>query len=188
MATTVPSFATAFPTQVYELQKQGRNIDLIDVRTDVEYGLLHAVGARSIPLGQLTPASAVAERCGAPEDPIYIICQSGARSRRACQRLAAAGVNVVNVEGGTTAWRRGGLPVVGATNTIPRVPTRLRLGGVLLAAVLLILGATVHPLFLWLALALWLALLVVNRGCPLGACGVPRHNSQTADRDKAQIP
>jgi len=188
MATTVPSFATAFPSQVYDLQKQGRNIDLIDVRTDVEYGLMHAVGSRSIPLGKLTPASAVAERRGAPEDPIYIICQSGARSRRACQRLAAAGMNVVNVEGGTAAWRRGGLPVVGATNASVRVPARLRLGGVLLAGVLLILGATVHPAFLWLALVLWLALLVVNRGCPLGVCDVSRQDSPTPDNDKAQNP
>lgn len=188
MATTVPSFATAYPTQVYELQKQGRNIDLIDVRTDVEFGLLHAVGARSIPLGKLTPASAVAARCGAPEDPIYIICQSGSRSRRACQRLAATGMHVVNVEGGTAAWRRGGLPVVGATNASPRVPARLRLGGVFLAVVLLVLGFTVHSAFYWPAAVLWLALFVVGRGCPLGACFAPRHDSDAAGSDKAQTP
>ena len=188
MATSDLSFATAYPSQVHDLQNQGRNIDLIDVRTDIEYAMVHAVGARSIPLGKLTPASAVADRRGAPEDPIYIICQSGSRSRRACQRLAAAGLHVVNVEGGTAAWRRGGLPIVRPADRVARLPTPLRLGGVLLAVVLLVLGATVHWAFFLPAVALWLAILVVNRGCPLGACFMPRHDSQDADNDKSEHP
>ena len=43
---------------------------------------------------------------------MYVICQSGARGRQACERLAAAGLaQGVNVEGGTTAWVAGGFPV-----------------------------------------------------------------------------
>jgi hypothetical protein len=45
-------------------------------------------------------------------DPIYILCQSGGRARKAIAKLEEAGVDgCVLVEGGTQAWIDAGLPV-----------------------------------------------------------------------------
>jgi rhodanese-related sulfurtransferase len=42
-----------------------------------------------------------------------LICKSGGRGKQACDKLIAAGhSNVINVEGGTTAWEQAGLPIV----------------------------------------------------------------------------
>jgi hypothetical protein len=41
-----------------------------------------------------------------------VVCQSGMRARKAAERLAAAGVEVVVLEGGMAAWEQMGLPVV----------------------------------------------------------------------------
>ena len=165
-------YSNLSPAEVYGLQSRGQLIDLVDVRTAGEYDSLHALGARSVPLGGLTPQSIMAERRGSPDEPFYIICQSGARSRTACQRLAQAGIRTVNVEGGTSAWKRTGLPVVRGANISSRFPPILRLAAVALAFTMFILGVTVHVAFLWAAVAVWATLLVVNGGCPLGSCAI----------------
>jgi len=36
--------------------------------------------------------------------PVYVICQSGGRSLRACEFAEANGIEAVNVAGGTGAW------------------------------------------------------------------------------------
>ncbi|RRA53346.1 rhodanese-like domain-containing protein, partial [Streptococcus agalactiae] len=35
----------------------------------------------------------------------YLVCQRGGRSIRACQFLELKGYKVINVDGGTEAWR-----------------------------------------------------------------------------------
>lgn len=97
---------------LHELMAKGATIDLIDVRTGMEYHGGHAVGARHAPLGSLDPARIMASRSGAADDPIYIICASGGRSAAACDAFQRAGfTQAVNVEGGTGAWERAGLPM-----------------------------------------------------------------------------
>ncbi|MGA2443126.1 MAG: rhodanese-like domain-containing protein [Tepidisphaeraceae bacterium] len=178
MSNTAMHYSNLSPREVYDLQSRGQLIDLVDVRTAGEYESLHAEGARSVPLGELTPQSATSGRRSAGDQPLYIICQSGGRSRTACQRLAAAGIKVVNVEGGTSAWKRAGLPVVRSAGGSGRFPSGIRMGAVGLALVMLVLGFTVHPGFLWAAGAVWLALLIINGGCPLGSCAIdPRGGS-----------
>ena len=47
------------------------------------------------------------------DQEIHVICQSGGRSMKVCQKLESAGFEkVVNVEGGTSAWDGTGLPVI----------------------------------------------------------------------------
>jgi len=169
MDTTV-SYRSLSPEEVHALGAGGAVIDLVDVRTAGEFAHLHAQGARSAPLGTLTPQSVQEGRRRSPDQPLYIICQSGGRSRTACQRLAAAGMNVVNVEGGTSAWKRAGLPVVRSTSGTGGLPPAIRLAAVALAFVMIILGVTVHVAFLWAGVAVWFTLLLINRGCPLGSC------------------
>ncbi len=97
----------------------GKHIDLIDVRTPIEYRALHVTVARNVPLDRLTP-SAVREPGSNLSDPLYVVCRSGGRSRQACEKLLAAGVtNIVNVEGGTMACELAGIPVVRGKSSIP---------------------------------------------------------------------
>jgi rhodanese-related sulfurtransferase len=97
----------------------GKQIDLIDVRTPIEFRALHVTNARNIPLDRLDPA-ALRTAGGASSDPLYVVCRSGGRSRQACEKLLAAGItNVVNVEGGTMACASAGAPVVRGKSAIP---------------------------------------------------------------------
>jgi len=107
-----PTEATISPIELGVLLGAGGSLDLVDVRTPPEFRELHLAGARSMPLDRLDPKLMAQER-QSPDQPLYIICQSGGRGRQACAMLRAAGaVNVVNVEGGTLACVQAGLPVI----------------------------------------------------------------------------
>jgi rhodanese-related sulfurtransferase len=87
------------------------NVELIDVRTPVEFREVHSVHARNVPLDSLDPKAVMESRTDT-DAPVYVMCRSGNRSSKACEAFIAAGItNVVNVEGGTTAWDAAGLPV-----------------------------------------------------------------------------
>jgi rhodanese-related sulfurtransferase len=75
-------------------------IRLFDVREVQEYVAGHIPGSLLVPLSELT--GRVDEFRG--EGPAYVVCRSGGRSLQACQYLVEAGVEVVNVAGGTLAW------------------------------------------------------------------------------------
>ena len=77
---------------------------LIDVREPVEFEEAHVAGAVLIPLASV-PTNIDAFR---GDDPVYVICRTGARSLRACEFVADQGVEAVNVAGGTLAWIRSG--------------------------------------------------------------------------------
>lgn len=98
---------TISATALSGMQKTG-TVHLIDVRTPAEYGAVHATGAVNIPLDKLEP-SALAY-CNS--DPVYLICKSGVRAKKAMDKLAEAGfTNTFEVEGGTDAWVGSKLPV-----------------------------------------------------------------------------
>ncbi len=81
---------------------------VIDVRETDEYVSGHVSGATHIPLGTV-PNNMEPFRS---DDDIYVICQSGGRSMRACEFLHDQGItNVVNVIGGTAGWIALGNPV-----------------------------------------------------------------------------
>jgi len=80
----------------------------IDVRTPGEYTGGHAARAVNIPLDALPAKLDSLEK----NEPVYIICQTGNRSRQAADMLKNAGFsNVLNVTGGTNAWQAAGLPM-----------------------------------------------------------------------------
>ncbi len=81
---------------------------VLDVREPHEYVSGHVPGAVLVPVSQID--GAVHEL---PSDqPIYVICQSGNRSRAAARHLAALGRHAVSVIGGTSGWVGAGRPVV----------------------------------------------------------------------------
>ena len=81
---------------------------VLDVREPHEYEAGHVPGARLVPLSTV-PYVAHQLPMGLP---IYVICQSGDRSRVAAQHLAQIGHDVRAVIGGTSSWINAGRPVV----------------------------------------------------------------------------
>jgi rhodanese-related sulfurtransferase len=142
---TTMSGTTISPSRLNELNNAGEKLELIDVRTPVEYRELHVEFARNVPLDQLNPSSVIAARSGTADQPLYVVCRSGGRSEQACDRFVQAGyTNVVNVEGGTLACEQAGLPLVrGAKAMSLERQVRIAAGSLVLTGV--ILAYFVHP-------------------------------------------
>ena len=99
--------STITPTELAKLCENGRPIDLINVRTPIEFRELHAAPARNVPLDQLDPAAVMRAHQGGDcpnfrptkmdcplrkcREPLYVICRSGSRGRQACEKFLAAG-------------------------------------------------------------------------------------------------
>lgn len=142
--------ATITPQELAKLRQTGRTLELIDVRTPVEFRELHVEFARNVPLDQLDPQAIQTGRSGAAE-PLYVICRSGSRGKQACDKLVAAGIaNVVNVEGGTLACESAGLPLVRGQKAIS-LERQVRIAAGALVVTGAALGFWVHPYFIGLA-------------------------------------
>jgi rhodanese-related sulfurtransferase len=77
---------------------------VVDVREIEEYTEGHIPGAVNVPLSELTEKfSSIVKN-----EKIYVVCQLGGRSARACEFLSNLpefdGSHFVNVVGGTAAW------------------------------------------------------------------------------------
>lgn len=127
------------------------NVELIDVRMPTEYREVHAEGAKNYPLDSLDPKAVDDSRGEQSDQPIYVICRSGNRSSQAVQKFLDAGIsNVVNVDGGTTAWVEAGLPVVRGQKAIS-LERQVRIAAGFLTLLGAILGYFVHPYFIGLS-------------------------------------
>jgi len=94
------------------IQHRQSPVDVIDVRSPLQFREVHLEVARNVPFDALDPAAVMNERSD-KDQPLYLICQAGIRGAKACQKFLEAGyTNVINVEGGTQAWLAAGLPVV----------------------------------------------------------------------------
>jgi rhodanese-related sulfurtransferase len=146
------SVATISPSSLAQLYVSGKKIDLIDVRTPVEYREVHVQFARNIPLDQLDPAQVMTARNGTASEPLYVICRSGGRSHQACEKFIRAGyTNVVNVEGGTLACQNAiGLPLAQGKKAIS-LERQVRIAAGSLVLLGLALGWFVHPYFIGLS-------------------------------------
>ena len=145
------SIAVIKPQELAERSKKGRKIDLIDVRTPVEFREVHVEIARNVPLDQLDPAALMQARNGAANEPLYVICRSGSRGQQACEKFLKAGfTNVVNIEGGTLACVEAGLPVVRGKKAIS-LERQVRIAAGLLVVTSATLGYFVHPYWIGLA-------------------------------------
>jgi rhodanese-related sulfurtransferase len=133
------TIAVISPTELEERRRKGEAIELIDVRTPAEFQEVHVEYARNLPLDQLNPGELLAHRGSSGERPLYVICRSGSRGSKACERLLAGGFpQVVNVEGGTLACVQAGLPVVRGKKMMSlERQVRVTAGGLVLAGALL---------------------------------------------------
>jgi rhodanese-related sulfurtransferase len=157
------------PRELAERQQEG-TIELIDVRTPLEFREVHASAARNVPLDSIHPTSLMQSRNGSSDDPLFIICRGGARGEQACQRFIEAGYhNVINVEGGTQAWEACGLPVVRGKKAVSlERQVRIAAGAIVLVSGLL--AITVNPWFAAIAAAVGggLALAGITDSCMMG--------------------
>jgi rhodanese-related sulfurtransferase len=158
---------TVKPSELYDRIKSGEALDLIDVRTPAEFSDTHVGVARCVPLHTLDMARLMADH-PTSTDPLYVICQSGARGQEACRKLVAAGYdNVVNVEGGISAWTAAGLPVDRGRRVVPLDgQVRIAIGSIVLASALLSLF---HPYFL--AITIFMGAGLIFSGIS-GFCGL----------------
>lgn len=86
-----------------------RGVAVIDVRNQSEWDAGHIPGARHVQLGTLD-----ARLNEVPRDGVVVVqCQHGGRSSIAASLLAARGfANIINLQGGYSAWYSAGFPVV----------------------------------------------------------------------------
>lgn len=160
---------TVTPRRLEELRSAGHAVELLDVRTPVEFREVHVPFARNVPLDRLDPAAVAGQRPAPAGEPLYVICKSGSRGQKACEKLLAAGVSVVNVEGGTQAWVDAGLPVVRGKKSIS-LERQVRIA----AGSLVLLGAAlawlVHPGFVGLSAFIGAGLLFsgLTDSCAMG--------------------
>lgn len=115
---------------------------LVDVREPEEYAYEHIEGSVNCPL------SAIDTVCGSiPKNaPVYVFCQSGVRSRQAAERLRLRGCSDLRVvEGGLSAWKGKGLPIIKSNGPLPLMRQ------VQITAGLMILAAVISVKFFWVA-------------------------------------
>jgi len=139
------------PQGFAKLCNEGKKIDLIDVRTPVEYREVHVEIARNVPLDQLDAASLMQARNGTASEPLYLICRSGSRGHQACEKFLKAGFsNVLNIEGGTLACVEAGLPVVRGKKAVS-LERQVRIAAGSLVVLGAILGWFIHPALIGLS-------------------------------------
>ncbi|MCS7034700.1 MAG: rhodanese-like domain-containing protein, partial [Phycisphaerae bacterium] len=86
---------------------QTGQVRLLDVRAAVEFKESHIPGAEHRFLGTLLRGINGLDR----SKPVVTQCQSGGRSAIAASILQRAGFDVINLQGGLSAWLKAGLPV-----------------------------------------------------------------------------
>jgi rhodanese-related sulfurtransferase len=144
----IPSIS---PAEVERLRKEGKQMELIDVRTPIEFREVHVEMARNVPLDQLDVAALLQARNGSANEPLYVVCHSGDRGRQACEKFLKAGFsNVLNIEGGTKACVEAGLPVVRGKKAVS-LERQVRIAAGSLVLLGAVLGWFVNPAFIGLS-------------------------------------
>jgi rhodanese-related sulfurtransferase len=108
---TPASYTTLSVQKAYDQLRQSRDALIVDVRNPDEWATTGVLpGATLIPLPEFEQR---APRELSKDRPIYVICNSGNRSRAASDILIKLGYkHVFNIDGGIQAWLSAGLPVV----------------------------------------------------------------------------
>ncbi len=147
---------TIHPSELKQMIERGDAPSMLDVRTPGEYRAVHVVGAHLVPLADLD-----ARQVQQP-GPIYVLCKSGGRARKAADQLTAAGVDAIVVEGGTEGCVSAGVAVIHGQRGLDLQRQSL-LGAGLVVWTGLLLAWLVHPGFI---------ALTAFAGCGLMAAGL----------------
>ncbi|MGR3293256.1 MAG: rhodanese-like domain-containing protein [Candidatus Scalindua sp.] len=94
--------------ELYEKIKEGKDVQILDVREISEYEGKRIKGAILAPLSRFKESSRIFDR----NRHSYIVCQSGKRAEQFAKRLLEDGYeNMSVVEGGLNAWIDAGYPI-----------------------------------------------------------------------------
>jgi len=144
--------ATITPGELQKLLAAQPGLPLVDVRTPVEFAEVHVPQARNEPLDQFSPAQLFGPGGLAKDQPVYLLCRSGARAAKAADKLARAGFsNGVVVAGGTLAWQEAGLPVERGTVKVISLERQVRIAAGSLVVIGVVLAKLVNPWFIGLS-------------------------------------
>jgi rhodanese-related sulfurtransferase len=119
---------------------------VLDVRTPGEYESAHIRGSYNVPLNQLGEHAAEIRKN--VDEPVVLVCQSGARAKKAEEVLAEAGMpNLSVLEGGMNGWIAAGKPVASAGRQRISLERQVRIAAGSLAFIGGALALTVSPYF-----------------------------------------
>ena len=90
------------PEEANENLKKDPEIVLIDVREENEFRSGHIKGAKLLPVGRI--ANEIDKMKISKETTLYVYCQSGGRSTKACDLLEKMGYKNVYNLGGIMSW------------------------------------------------------------------------------------
>lgn len=146
------SITTISVAELHKLKSEGRDITIIDVRTKGEYNRGHIPGALNL------SGLALREHVMAlqAKSEVVFVCQSGARSRIACEGIVRDFPAVRNLLGGTADWHRAGYQLEKEVNRMSVTSeTKLRRQTHLIAGIMLItalaMGLSGHGAWFYLA-------------------------------------
>jgi rhodanese-related sulfurtransferase len=137
--------AVLSPVSLEELLAAHPRARLLDVRTPGEFETVHVRGAYNVPLDSLPEHGA--EIRATVDEPVVLICQSGARARKAEKALRACSMSNLHVlDGGVNGWIAAGKAVVRGS---PRMSLerQVRIAAGAMAATGGFLALLVNPLF-----------------------------------------
>jgi rhodanese-related sulfurtransferase len=124
-----------------------RDAQWVDVRSSSEFAAGHIPGTTNVPFDQLDARLDDISK----ERPVLVVCESGQRAAIAANLLANCGREVLLLDGGTSAWRAAGNPVVRNVKSRWSLERQVRLIAGLLVAGGVGLGVFLHQAFLGVA-------------------------------------
>jgi len=97
------------PEELKRWLEEGRNLQLIDSRTELEYNQGTIARARHAPVTGL-PGSI--DRLDLdPDRPVVVLCFSGHRSLPGTRLLRSRGIEAYSLRGGISSWKSRGFPI-----------------------------------------------------------------------------
>ena len=143
---------TISASQLQQLLTAQPDLTVLDVRTPVEFAEVHVAQARNVPLDALEPEALSESGVRAKQQPVYLLCRSGARATKAAERLARDGFDhPVVIQGGTLAWLEAGLPVIRGTAKVISLERQVRIAAGSFVLTGVVLGWLVHAGFFGLS-------------------------------------
>lgn len=164
---TSPLLTSLKPDDVAQRLLDGRAV-LVDIREPDEFARRRARGALSRPVSTLD-----AKGLSLPDArEVVFTCRSGMRTAANAQRLATAcGARAYVLEGGLDAWDAAGLPVELDLKAPLEIMRQVQIAAGLLVVLGVVLGLTLSPLFLGVAVFVGLGLTFAG---VTGFCGMAR--------------
>jgi len=141
-------------------------VQLVDVRSVSEFRAGHIPGAVNIPMDEIESRLPDLETSRS----IVLVCQSGQRARMTAGLLAPCRKDITVLEGGTSAWKKAGMPVVISNRLSWSLERQVRLGAGLIVTLGILLAFVVNPR--WAGLSAFVGLGLCFAGltdiCPMG--------------------